>query len=142
MSSLIVFLSSCYAQEKKMTNITLYFSDGIVVSKKYIDVKSFGSYEMGIEIYIKNNSIRNVIKKLRKPIIRIKINDSVFIAKPNWVFSSAVPAECDYFYATDNNGQIIFYKNRKIIFDSTKYLYDTSKRYWDSVNNVSPAITP
>lgn len=64
---------------------------------------------------IDTNNIALLLSKIT-PVLKFKINNLVYIAKGNHIFSSFVPYDCDYFYAFDLNGKIIFHLENQISF--------------------------
>jgi len=115
--SLSSLLSSCYGQEQKSIKyMKIYFSDTLIVSNEKIDVRKVEDKE--IEVWISNDSIQKKISNLIKPTIILEFNGNKYIAKPNLIYSSSIPNECDYFYPINkegkvfniNNGIILFYK--------------------------------
>jgi len=103
--SLSSLLSTCYGQVQKTNqNMNIYFSDTIVLSNENIEVLKVEDNE--IEVRIINDSIKNKISNLVKPIIRLELAGNKYIAKANLIFSSSVPDSCDYFYPIDKEGKI------------------------------------
>ena len=64
----------------------------------------------GYHLTIVNEKKLQIIKELNKPNIEVISENINFIAKGNNIFSSAVPEDSDYFYPTDEEFKIVFFK--------------------------------
>ena len=90
----------------------IIFSDSIKLEKKDYQIKV--TMNIDLDIIIINKKKLQRIKELKNPVLLICIDNKIYIAKGNDIFSSEVPSECDYFYPIDKNGSIIFFPKGKI----------------------------
>jgi hypothetical protein len=67
-----------------------------------------------IDVYFLDTIKVLKIKELIKPVIKFYIKGKKIIAKGNPIDRSTVPEECNYFYATDDKGNIVFFKKNII----------------------------
>jgi hypothetical protein len=97
----------------------------ILINTDYKIMKYIENNELEIEIknskiIIELNNLINPdnLKDLvyYNPIIYIKIKGKEYVAKGMWVFSSAIPQNCDFIYLLDVDGKIWFIDNNKITF--------------------------
>lgn len=92
----------------------IYFSDTLMLSNERIDVRKVNDKE--IEVWILNDSSQKKISRLIKPTIILEFNGKKYIAKPNLIYSSSIPNECDYFYPIDKEGKIFNINSGIILF--------------------------
>jgi len=109
----------------RINNIKLINTDYEIIYYNKIDYNNIGSnnieyygntFPIKLEIKIINSEIILQIKKLVNPLIYLDINDREYLARGFWIFESAIPQNCNYFFTLDYDYKIYFRENNTIIF--------------------------
>jgi hypothetical protein len=119
----IFVLYSCQTKKSDSNNINNYneielFSNDYNIIK-YNETKLI-FYENRIQINLTLEIINvekiEILKNAINPIIFLNFNNRKYLAKGNFVLSSSIPPECDYFFAIDENKKITFFDDKIIGF--------------------------
>lgn len=83
-------------------------NDTIKLSQKDYIINYKDNYTL--EIKIIDSILIDKMKKMKKPVFEINIDEVLNIVKGNNVLSSKVPKDCDYFYPLDINDNPLIIK--------------------------------
>ncbi|MBO4438709.1 MAG: hypothetical protein J5798_05105 [Spirochaetaceae bacterium] len=89
-------------------HIKLTFSD-------YEIVKQNNDYTL-IEMKIRNEKILNRLKSEKDISLTFKLNNRLYVAKGNEIVKSSVPVDCDYFFPTDDAGNVVFFDDKLFLY--------------------------
>jgi len=109
----------------KVISIELFYEDYEVIEYSEMDREFYElitdteigivtKLQMNLKLKITNSEKLNKLKNSTNPIIFINFNNNKYIAKGNNVFSSSIPEECDFFFAT--YGDKIMFSEDEIIY--------------------------
>ena len=96
--------------------IELFYEDYEIIYYTEVEMVYENRLQMNLMLKITNPEKLNRLKNSIEPIIYVNFNNHKYVAKGNFILSSSVPPECDYFFATNENGKIIFPKDEMINF--------------------------
>lgn len=108
------FIMSCHnVKVKNNADRILFLNKEIkieLVKDEFILTKNI----IGYNLTIVNDKKLQILKKMEKPNIEIIFNNTHFIVKGNNLFNSGIPNGSDYFYPTNEEFKIIFFKKNVI----------------------------
>lgn len=93
--------------------ISKAMNDTLLISKPQFVVLSNGKWSLDIEIV--DDMLFASLVNSHKPVLKIELEGDFYIVKGNYIFSSGLPSECDYFYSFDDDNKILFINERRLI---------------------------
>jgi hypothetical protein len=119
----IFVLYSCQTKKSDSNNINNYneielFSNDYNIIE-YNETKMIfyeNRIQINLTLEIINAEKTEILKNAINPIIFLNFNNRKYLAKGNFVLSSSIPPECDYFFSIDKNKKITFFDDKIIGF--------------------------
>lgn len=122
MSLVFITLNNCISNPNIKPNKSVDCEVKTIYDTLYIEHNQFvfkREEESFLEIEIIDKELYQEIIGTNNPVVLFKFNGEYMSAKGNWIFSSSIPKDCDYFYPTYNN-KIVINEDYEISFTKIK----------------------